>query len=146
MPDLSKRAALIEQMDDLQASGADLHRALYELDKINFILGGNYVTLNGIDMLLKRYGNGTPLHIADLGCGSGDILRRIRSRTAKHNIDAVLTGFDANPNVINYAIAHTPARCCIRYEPVNIFSEDFKRRRFDIVTGTLFFHHFTNEE
>jgi len=146
MPDLSTRAALIEQMDDLQVSGADLHQALHELDQINFLLGGNYVTLKGIDMLIRRHNNGLPLRIADLGCGSGDILRRIRALTRKRNVDAVLTGFDANPNVINYAIAHTPAICDVQYEEVDIFSDDFKRQTFDIVTGTLFFHHFTSEE
>lgn len=146
MPDLSRRAILTEQMDDLQVSGADLHQALHELDQINFILGGNYVTLKGIDMLLRRHGNGPPLHITDLGCGSGDILRRIRALLQKRNIDAVLSGFDANPNVINYASAHTPAICDVRYEAINIFSDEFKSRTFDIVIGTLFFHHFTSDE
>lgn len=146
MPDLSKRAVLLEQMDDLQISGADLNQALRELDGINYILGGNYVTLKGIDMLLERGVSTRTVHIADLGCGSGDILRRIRRLTVKRHLDAALTGFDANPNVIQYATTHTPSECEIRYQAINIFSEAFGDQSFDIVTGTLFFHHFTSEQ
>ena len=146
MPDFSQRAIGPEIMDDLQATGPDLHQALRELDGINYALGGNYVTLNGLSKLMDRYqGNDEP-HIADLGCGSGDMLKRIRKLLEKRKINARLTGFDANPNVIRFAHIHTPAMCRIQYEPVNIFSEDFQNRKFDIITGTLFFHHFTNEE
>ena len=146
MPDFNKRANVIERMDDLEASGSDLHQALSELEGINYALGGNYVTLNGLATLIERYKDVRHLRIADVGCGSGDLLKRIRRMTEKRNIEAELTGFDANENVVNYAIAHTPESCRIQYEAVNIFSDQFKARRFDIVTGTLFFHHFNNDQ
>lgn len=144
MPDLSKRATTPELMDDLESSGGDLHRALHELDGINYVLGGNYVTLKGLELLLKEVRSTPDLHIADLGCGSGDILKRIRKQMEKRNTNAVLTGFDANPNVITHANLHTPPSCRIQYETVNIFSDDFKSRKFDVITATLFFHHFTD--
>jgi 2-polyprenyl-3-methyl-5-hydroxy-6-metoxy-1,4-benzoquinol methylase len=64
----------------------------------------------------------------------------------RKKISATLTGIDANMNVIKYARAHTPPSSGIQYESLNIFSEGFQTRKFDIVTGTLFFHHFTSEE
>lgn len=146
MPDLSKRAFAIERMDDLDASGPDLHQALYELEGINYVLGGNYVTLDGIALVMDRYRHARHLRIADVGCGSGDMLRRVRRMTERRKLEAELTGFDANANVIKYAIAHTPETCRISYEAVNIFSEEFRTHKFDIVTGTLFFHHFTAEQ
>ena len=145
MPDFSDRATAHEIMDDLGVSGVDLDQALHELDGINFLLGGNYVTLQGLALLTERYKKGR-LHIADVGCGSGDMLRRIRRLMERRQIDAVLTGFDANPNVVNYAMAHTPASCRIQYEALNIFSDDFKSRKFDVVTATLFFHHFSDDQ
>lgn len=144
MPDFSKRTVGREMMDDLVAGGPDLHQALRELDAINYGLGGNYVTLNGVCELL-RYRRDA-LHIADLGCGSGDMLKRIRTLLERKNIDAVLTGIDANPHVIDFAIHHTPPSCAIQYRQTDIFSEEFSGYRFDIVTGTLFFHHFTSDE
>ena len=146
MPDFSKRAGEPEIMDDLEISGGDLHQALRELESINYLLGGNYVTLKGLAMLLEGHRTKARLHIADLGCGSGDMLKRIRRLMERRNMDAVLTGIDANTNVVKHAIAHTPATCRIQYEAIDIFSEEFKLRNFDIVTGTLFFHHFSDEQ
>ena len=145
MPDFSHRATGSEVMDDLQISGEDLHRALSELDTINYALGGNYVTLNAVSQMLERPGI-TEYHIADLGCGSGDMLRRIRRLLEKRGIAAKLSGIDANENVIAFANAHTPRTCRINYEALNIFSPEFQSRRFDIVTATLFFHHFSDQD
>jgi 2-polyprenyl-3-methyl-5-hydroxy-6-metoxy-1,4-benzoquinol methylase len=146
MPDLANRSSAAEIMDNLESSGPDLHQALRELETINYLLGGNYVTLNGIKQLIEGSDISNPITIVDLGCGSGDMLRWIRRWLEKKKIKAHLKGIDANPNVVKYATAHTPASCEIVYETINIFSEEFKAQKFDIVTGTLFFHHFTNAE
>lgn len=144
MPDLSIRATGPEIMDDLAVAGPDLQQALRELDAINYLLGGNYVTLNGLSRLIG--GTTTkPLRIADVGCGSGDMLRRMRAFLQTRKTQADLTGFDANANVIDFAKSHTPASCRISYEVLDIFSPGFATQEFDIITGTLFFHHFTSE-
>jgi 2-polyprenyl-3-methyl-5-hydroxy-6-metoxy-1,4-benzoquinol methylase len=145
MPDFTHRASGIELMDDLDASGVDLRQALRELEAINYLLGGNYVTLNGIDELLNGVVTREDLHIADLGCGSGDMLKLIRKLLDKRRTRAVLTGIDANAHVIGFASRHTPHACAINYRTLNIFSPQFKTLKFDIVTATLFFHHFTTE-
>ena len=121
MPDFSKRYSGPELMDDLRASGADLYQALQELEAINYLLGGNYVTLNGITQLLESGNFVKDLHIADLGCGSGDMLKQVRRLLQKRGEDGILTGVDANPNVIQYARAHTPASCRIQFESMDIF-------------------------
>ena len=54
MPDFSQRSAHIEIMDDLTSSGPVIDQTLYELEVINKWLGGNAVTLNGLEKLLKR--------------------------------------------------------------------------------------------
>jgi 2-polyprenyl-3-methyl-5-hydroxy-6-metoxy-1,4-benzoquinol methylase len=146
MPDLTKRSSAAEIMDNLESSGPDLHQALRELETINYLLGGNYVTVNGIKQLIEGSDIRQPITIVDLGCGSGDMLRWIRRWLEKKKINAHLKGIDANLNVVKYAAVHTPASCEIAYEAINIFSDEFKAQKFDIVTGTLFFHHFTNTE
>ena len=146
MPDFSRRSTGPERMDDLAVHGRDLVQALHELDAINYLLGGNYATLNGLSQLLDKTSPAEKLHITDLGCGSGDILRLVRRLLQKRKWQAKLTGMDANPNVIAYALANTPMSCNIDYEAVNILSEDFRSRRFDIAIATLFFHHFSDEQ
>jgi 2-polyprenyl-3-methyl-5-hydroxy-6-metoxy-1,4-benzoquinol methylase len=145
MPDFSKRSYEEEQMDDLNCSGEIIHQTLKELETINTLLGGNHVTLNGIDKLV-RHAQATRFSLADLGCGGGDILRLIKRWSSKRKLNVELLGIDANPNIVEDAMMRTPAEYKIHFEAQNIFSEEFKSRKFDIVTGTLFFHHFTNEQ
>jgi 2-polyprenyl-3-methyl-5-hydroxy-6-metoxy-1,4-benzoquinol methylase len=145
MPDYSKRSTQIEIMDDLTATGPIIDVTLKELETINLLLGGNYVTINGLAKLL----NSVPARkfiIADLGCGSGDILKLIRKDLSKKGIEATLIGIDANPNIVAYARQNTNASDDIQYECIDIFSQEFRERKFDVVIGTLFFHHFTSEQ
>jgi 2-polyprenyl-3-methyl-5-hydroxy-6-metoxy-1,4-benzoquinol methylase len=145
MPDFSRRSYDEEQMDDLNSSGQIIHQTLKELETINTLLGGNHVTIDGIKKLLA-HGRAARFSLADLGCGGGDILRLIRRWSLKRKLDASLVGIDANPNIVREARSSTPDSDNITYEALNIFSPEFKQRSFDIVTGTLFFHHFTNEQ
>lgn len=146
MPDFSKRSEQIEIMDDLAASGPIIDVTLRELEIINLLLGGNYVTINGIARLLKNTSKENPISIADLGCGSGDILKLVRKFLRKNGLRGSLTGIDANPNITQFAEDHTSDEDQITYEAINIFSEEFRHKKFDIILGTLFFHHFTNDE
>lgn len=145
MPDFSKRAYDVELMDDLDCQGEVVTQTLKELETINTLLGGNHVTIDGIKKLLDRT-RVTSFTLADLGCGGGDILRLIRQWAVRKNLTVRLIGIDANPNIVREAEMSTPDFASIEFEAQNIFSEEFKKRTFDIVTGTLFFHHFTNEQ
>jgi 2-polyprenyl-3-methyl-5-hydroxy-6-metoxy-1,4-benzoquinol methylase len=145
MADFRSRSANIEMMDDLNCAGDVVRQTLRELDAINRLLGGNAVTIDGIKRLLKGHENRS-FAIADLGCGSGDLLRRIRDRCLASGWRGTFVGIDANPFIIQYAREHTDDNLHITYEALDIFSDDFRKRQFDIVTGTLFFHHFTNDE
>lgn len=134
-----------EIMDDLQKEGEVINLTLRELEIINRLLGGNKVTINGIDQLLKNRSEHN-FTIADLGCGGGDILKLIAKWARKKKLALQMTGIDANPNIVVYAEKNTAAYHEIKYEVVNIFSEEFRQQQFDIVLATLFTHHFTNEE
>jgi 2-polyprenyl-3-methyl-5-hydroxy-6-metoxy-1,4-benzoquinol methylase len=146
MPDLSQRSTETELMDDLHAGGEVIDITLKELETINLLLGGNYVTTNALTRLLKRVPVNETVMIADIGCGSGDMLRLIRKSLSRKGIKSRLVGIDANPNIIAYARQHTPVEQQITYESINIFSSEFREKKFDVVTGTLFFHHFSDEE
>jgi 2-polyprenyl-3-methyl-5-hydroxy-6-metoxy-1,4-benzoquinol methylase len=146
VPNLAARSYATEVMDDLTSSGEIIDVTLRELEIINRLLGGNYVTINGINTLIKDIPHEQTVTIADVGCGSGDILRLIRKKLKALNRRAVLIGIDANPNIAAYATMHTPQDFQIAFRSIDIFSEEFKSQQFDIVTGTLFFHHFTEEQ
>ena len=145
MPNFSKRVYEEELMDDLDCQGEVVHQTLKELETINTLLGGNRVTIDGIQKLLQR-ARVENFSLADLGCGGGDILRLISRWATKKKLRASLVGIDANPNIIDEAERSTPDFYPIEFRSLNIFSDAFKAQKFDIVTGTLFFHHFTNEQ
>lgn len=130
-------------MDDLACSGPVVRQTLHELDVINAWLGGNRVTIDGVRRLVK----GLPprsLTVADLGCGGGTMAALLRSafRDAVHPL--VVTGIDANPNIVNVAIERHGEG--IQFAALDIFSDAFRQLKFDIVTATLFFHHFTTPQ
>ena len=142
---LKERSYEEELMDDLDASGEVIDQTLRELEVINRLLGGNYVTTNGLAKLLKGKPVSGPLQIADLGCGGGDIMKLIAQWAQKKGVEVDLVGFDANPHVIDYARENCKGFENIRFEVQDIFSEEFKARQFDIICCTLFTHHFTDQ-
>lgn len=144
MPDFSTRSYQSEWMDDLTCGGEEIRQTLSELETINALLGGNQVTINALSRMLSASPE-KKFSIVDVGCGGGDMLRRIRKWSRKRGLDLRLTGVDANPNIIACARDQTPADLRIDYEVCDIFSPEFDLSRFDIVVGTLFFHHFKEE-
>ncbi|MFN3839256.1 MAG: methyltransferase domain-containing protein [Cyclobacteriaceae bacterium] len=145
MSRFSVRSDEPEIMDNLSCSGEVVDQTLRELEFINKWLGGNSITLNGINALLKSVGNNS-IHIADLGCGSGDILKLIARSLQSKNIHARLTGIDANPNIIAYAQKHCAGSASIQFLTENILADEFRSRKFDVIVATLFFHHFTSDQ
>ena len=84
--------------------------------------------------------------IADLGCGSGEMLLRIAKWARKHHIKVELQGFDANPNVVEYAKHHCSDYPEISFFTENILEKEFQSRQFDFLLCTLFLHHFKEEQ
>ena len=142
MPDLSKRSLQIELMDNLQCEGRVVVQTLQELDIINKWLGGNNVTLRGLQKLLNN--SSDPLHIIDIGCGSGEILKQIGQKYKGRSFS--LTGIDANPNIVAIANQQAGSHSGIRIITEDILSKTFSERNCDIMLATLFLHHFTDEQ
>lgn len=144
---LTHRSFNSEIMDDLDCSGAVLDQSLKELEIINRLLGGNSLTIDGIRRLEKSISYPIQkLTICDLGCGGGDMLKRVSSWASENNIEVELIGIDANPNVIEYAIQNCRSIPKIKFITLDVFSEEFKNQQFDIILSTLFFHHFDNHQ
>ncbi len=144
MPDLSRRSAEPEIMDDLTYAGPLMDRTLLELEIINKWLGGNSVTLDALQKLLR--GAKGEITIADLGCGRGDMLRLIDLWASKNKMKVSLFGIDANTYIINAAKENLRSLPHIRFHDIDILSAEFKTLRFDVVIGTLFYHHFSDAD
>ena len=144
--DTSTRTNKAEIMDDFTLQGNELEKTLRDLDNINKWLGGNKITMQGIKKLLKNHPDGQPVHIVDVGCGNGAILREIATWGRTRSYKLQLTGIDANTHAIEIAERLSEYYPEIHYSSLNIFSEEFSKKQFDIVLCTLTLHHFKDAE
>lgn len=144
--DTSKRTKKAEIMDDFDLKGVELERTLKDLENINKWLGGNKITLKGIEKLIQHQPQGEIIHIADVGCGNGAILREIAEWGRKKNYPFKLTGIDANIHAISIAENLSEFYPEITYAAKNIFDPSFKKDEYDIVLCTLTLHHFKDDE
>ncbi|WP_264537847.1 methyltransferase domain-containing protein [Flavobacterium sp. N1736] len=135
-----------EIMDDFLLQSDELLAALDQIARINQLLGGNNLTLNGTKRLLKKAAVSKTIIIADIGCGNGDMLRMLSDYGEKNNINFKLIGVDANAFTINYAKKLSSEYSNIEYICVDIFSENFADLKYDILLCTLTLHHFSNEQ
>jgi 2-polyprenyl-3-methyl-5-hydroxy-6-metoxy-1,4-benzoquinol methylase len=146
MNSFSQRSNLSEIIDDTTLSGHELIKTLEDVARVNRWFGGEKTLISGIQPLLERHQFSRPVEIVDLGCGSGDLPRAIVRWCRKRNISVSVTAVDLNSFFIRYAESQSKDFPEIRFETINVFSEDFRRKKFDIVVMSLFLHHFDNQK
>jgi 2-polyprenyl-3-methyl-5-hydroxy-6-metoxy-1,4-benzoquinol methylase len=147
MPDFKTRSSALEIMDDLNCSGQVVEKTLEELEIINKWLGGNAVTIGAVKNFVRQSKpKNTVLEIADLGCGSGDMLRIVSRFLNENKTPHLGTGIDANPTIIQYARKKSLGFSELNFETLDILSNEFQKRQYDIVIATLFLHHFNSEQ
>lgn len=146
----SRRSTKAELIDDLQLSGETMDQTLAELKVINTWLGGNQVTTKALDYFRRRPQYWPffqrPVTIADIGCGGGDILRLMADWAQKRRVRVTFTGVDANAYVTDYAAENCRDYSQISFRQADIFSPAFAQQPYDLITCSLFCHHFTDEQ
>lgn len=145
MGKFSKRSNQKEIMDDLATGGKLMEVTLKELKIINKVLGGNHVTTSSLKQIMNKYPQKS-YAIADIGCGGGDMIKVMANWANRKKISCRFTGIDANPNIIKIAKSNLSDIPNITFQTQNVFDESFLKEKVDIVTCTLFTHHFTDKE
>jgi 2-polyprenyl-3-methyl-5-hydroxy-6-metoxy-1,4-benzoquinol methylase len=135
-----------EMMDDFALEGDILREALDKIAKINQLLGGNQLTLLGIQELIATIPASKEITILDVGCGNGDMLRMIAEFGLKNDLKFKLIGVDANAFTINHAQKLSNHYSNITFLCENIFDASFEDIKYDILLCTLTLHHFKEEE
>ena len=144
--DTTNRTNRSEIMDDFAMEGETLRDALDKIAKINQLLGGNKLTLEGVKEILSKAPIESRITIVDVGCGNGDMLRALADYAETKKLEFDLIGIDANQFTVNYAMELSVSYPNIKYRCEDIFQEDFATLQYDIVLCTLTLHHFKDDE
>jgi 2-polyprenyl-3-methyl-5-hydroxy-6-metoxy-1,4-benzoquinol methylase len=143
-PDLRRRSAALELMDDLAIGGAELREALRQLRVINYALGAARPTLEGVASFWRAAGKPAKLTVLDVGAGSGDLSRALLRWADRHGVQIQLVLADIHPETCAAAAAAHQG------EPrVAVVCSDLLQlalRPVDIVTAALFTHHFSQAQ
>ncbi len=134
---------LPEQMDQ-PCSREELRECLRDMTRVNRLLLGYRPTFHWLASLhLERVGR--PVRILDVGCGNGDLLRRIEDWASARGVGVELTGLDVNPDCV--AIAREAANGSGRTEWVE--GDAFRYAPAappDLVMSSLVAHHLPDGE
>jgi SAM-dependent methyltransferase len=138
--DLGRRSGVPELLDLEQADPAAIEACLRDLEWINRWTAAYRVTLRWLDQLCGEMRLPRRLTVVDVGCGGGDMLRRIWAWGRERGLELRLIGVDRNPHAIAAAAAATPLEAPIRYLTTDVFTTPHDPRT-DIVLSALFAHH-----
>lgn len=130
-----------ELMDTEVVPQEDLLRCLRDLARVNLLSMGYRPTLRWLDTAVAGRER---VSIVDIGCGYGDMLRRVERWATARGVEVDLLGIDLNPTTIRIAAEATPPGSAIRWEVMNLFDMP-KDRQPDIVISSLFAHHLDDD-
>jgi SAM-dependent methyltransferase len=142
--DFSRRAELVEMMEQ-PCSYEELQACLRDIARVDRLTFANRPTLSWLDELIAAQPKLTrPLRVVDVGCGYGDMLRRIDAWGAKRGVAVALTGIDLNPNAIRAAKEATPSGQRIEWIVGDALAD--AAGEVDVVVSSLLTHHLTNAQ
>jgi ubiquinone/menaquinone biosynthesis C-methylase UbiE len=136
----------IEELLDLgEGTDDDVAQNLADLRRINRFLGGQRIILGALAALTRDAGL-RELSLLDVGTGSADIPGAVADWCRAHAIVSNITALDLSERNLRIARA-----CLGIHEEVQLVRGDslrlpFADRSVDVVTASLFLHHFEDAE
>ncbi|HEX5236721.1 MAG TPA: methyltransferase domain-containing protein [Silvibacterium sp.] len=140
--DFSRRAYLSELMDE-PSSYAEFRDCLRDLEVLNRTVFAYRPTLRWLERI-ERNGD-RPLHIVDVGCGGGDMLRRIEAWAGARRLALKLTGIDLNSHAARAAREFTSSGSSIEWVTGDIYSYK-PAAPVGVVISSQFTHHLGDAE
>jgi 2-polyprenyl-3-methyl-5-hydroxy-6-metoxy-1,4-benzoquinol methylase len=132
---------------DGPCSYEELRACLHDIARVNRLTFAYRPTISWMDELIAvhpaRAGRG--LRVVDVGCGYGDMLRRIASWAARRGVRVELTGIDLNPDAIRAAREATPVEQRIEWIVGDALSV-VATGDVDVVVSALLTHHLTDAQ
>ncbi len=135
-----------EIMDRPGNSREDLQAALDDIGTINRRLGGVRAVLRGVRPFFERHTESQPLKLLDIGTGGADLPKELVRCARRSGVQLQVTAVDLDPNTADIASRETDDVPQVRVVRADAFRLPFADRSFDLVTASLFAHHFPHRE
>lgn len=128
---------------DGACSYEEFRDCLRSLEQVNRWLWGYRPTLAWLAKLPRR--GPDPMHVVDVGCGGGGLLRKIAQWARRRGIAVQLTGIDLNPYAAQAAEEFTPKELGITWLTGDALVYR-PEKPVDIVVSSLTAHHLEDEQ
>ncbi len=145
MIDLTYRSYQKELLDNDDIPFADIKQNMKELNKVNSLLGGHKITINGIETINAGKHKLPFLTVCEIGCGGGDNLNAIANWSKKKNLKVFFTGIDIKQACIEYACEQYPTLPA-KWITSDYATADLSLNKPAIIFSSLFCHHFKETE
>lgn len=145
--DFSQRAQLVEEMDG-PCSYQELRRCLRHLAVVNRLTLAHRHTLRWLERILQEphaADRRRIFRLVDIGCGYGDMLRRIERWADRRGIAMELIGADINANAVRAAQEATPDTSRIHWLLGDVCTAP-ETQHVDLITSCGVFHHLSEAE
>jgi SAM-dependent methyltransferase len=135
-----------EWMDRPDNTPEDLNGALDDLHAVNRFLGGSKTLVDAVRPFLLAHGAGEPLSVLDVGTGGADLPLDLVACARRLGRRIRIVAVDRDRVTLDYARRKTSAFPEIELQAADAFNLPFAPASFDLVTASLFLHHFTHDE
>jgi 2-polyprenyl-3-methyl-5-hydroxy-6-metoxy-1,4-benzoquinol methylase len=139
---MRQRSTETEWMDTEAVTPDDFAACLADLNTVNTVTLARLPTL-GFIRRIARLAPGRLIRVLDVGCGEGDMLRRLHRWSVRTGHRLELVGLDMNSLGNQAAIAATPATAPIEYRTADVFAPGLGQ--FDVIISSLFTHHLPDD-
>src|SRR6185437_2562133 len=148
--DFSRRAELQEQIDG-PCSYEELRTCLRDLSVMNRLTRAHRPIMLWLEETFspaashRDSARRNPIKLIDVGCGYGDMLRRIERWAAKRGIAVELVGVDVSANAVRAARYAEPALSRVSYV-LGDACDCAKAQNGDVITASGMTHHLSEAE
>jgi SAM-dependent methyltransferase len=133
-------------MDRPDNTPEDLNGALADIRSVNRFLGGSKILLSAVRPFLLSHGSGEPLSVLDVGTGGADLPLDLVGEARRMGRRIRVVAVDRDPVTLDYARRQTAATPEIELCAADAFALPFAPASFDLVTASLFLHHFAEAD
>lgn len=141
-----RKASAPERMDDPRIEIADLHEALRGLVWTNRRLGGARALLEAIEPHFAAIPGSRTIEVLDVGTGAGDLPLALVALGKGLGRRVAVTAIDRSPAVAAFAARSVGSEPAVRVACADARRLPFAPRSFDLVTASLFLHHFEHRD